>query len=335
MLHLSVTRDVCTLSLSRPGSPAKVDLVGPTPCRTRAEGRISQPAVGLFAAVCQRLPGAAVALRLGRPSMQAALEHVRTAVAFDARGEVAQAVVAYEAGIDAMKKAAAVSPLDPQTHAVVWAKIGEYYARAEELKLRIASAAPPVQHKQQQQLAPGARLDGLRAFHADLESGAVAGGYGKDQLRERLDALRGRPSAVAPSKQASDTAWLNEEAPDEEEQIAAILQSARDEAAVEERGAGPSEQRPELEERFYRQLKKDASELGPAANQTELLRDADAAVRDAAKALGREIPPPDPQSASESDSGEYSDEEMEKRRQKEKAHQRQLRAKAKARMNRK
>ncbi len=276
-------------------------------------------------------------------TMQAALEHVRAAVAFDAKGEIAQAIVAYEAGIAAMKQAAAIAPLDAQTHAFVWGKIGEYYARAEELKVRIAVATPA--HVQQQQQPTGARLEGLKAFHADLESGAVAGGYGKDQLRERLDALRGRPSAVSASKNsaAADATWLQEEAPSEDEQIDMILRSARDEAALE-RGTGDAQpDTPQLEERFYRQLKKDVSEAGPAPNQSQLLREADMAVREAANALGHNAATQstaasasvDVSSDEESDSGEYSDEAMEKRRQKEKAHRRQLRAKAKARMHHK
>ncbi len=180
------------------------------------------------------------------------------------------------------------------------------------------AAAAPAQQQEE-------RLAALRAFHRDVASGAVAGGYGSEQLSQRLAGLRG----YRPSAQAQDTTWLSRaETATEEEQVDSIVAAALAEARIE--GGPDAVDRAAREQRFFQQLR--ASLAANPSEPTPPSANEAAALMAEARHVLAQVPPAkaDDDALSSSPSEEYSDDAMEAARVKDKERRRKLRAKARA-----
>jgi MIT (microtubule interacting and transport) domain len=276
--------------------------------------------------------------------------HIQEAVALDVSGDAPRACVAYDRGVTALVHAVCALPVDEATRRYVWAKIGEYSVRSEELKQSLARRAPPASASTASSTASSTplsdRLQHLRAFHAELGTTAFAGGYSSEHLRARLEELRGRPSMVMASSN-KDLTWMREEEEahgGEDEQVARILAAAMDELRVTE-----GSQQTRLEQPFLVALKNDlVKEATPnPATQDALLSEARVALQAAQQAVLQhrtESNKADTAEEREEDhhhldhedesSSEYSDERMEAARQQEKAHQRKMQEKTQQRLGR-
>lgn len=122
--------------------------------------------------------------------MQAALVDIQHAISLELQGNIASAIVSYEAGTKALVKAVcAEKGLDEASRRYVWEKIGEYTVRCEELKAKLGSTQPQGGGGGGDSTTVDQRLASLRVFHKELQSGAVKGGYG--YVRENRVYLKG------------------------------------------------------------------------------------------------------------------------------------------------